>query len=79
MCGVALLVSKDLDVKLTVLSKDRCGRFLIVRAKFASMECIVVNVYMNTSNHERAQMQLLGEIILLLEDVREENILFMGD
>lgn len=79
MCGVAILASKDLNVKMTVLAQDRCGRFIIVRAKFSQVECIIVNVYFHTSNYERAQVQLLKDLMLLLEEFRGESLVFMGD
>lgn len=79
MCGVAILLSRDLDAEITVLEKDRVGRFIMVRLKINGVEWILVNVYFPTSNYERAQIQLLEDISVKLEQYEGESFIFLGD
>lgn len=79
MCGVALLCSKDLNVQINIIQKDRCGRYIIAEIIIGVLKWIVVNVYFPTSNYERAQIQLVKNLSELLDDYIGENILLLGD
>lgn len=61
MCGVAAVLPRDLDAEMTILEKDRLGRFIMVRLKINGAMWILINVYFPTSNYEKAQTQLLED------------------
>lgn len=60
--GVAVLISRNLDVKVTVLATDAIGRYILLKLELDGRNLILLNVYFPTSGMERAQLDLLTDL-----------------
>lgn len=77
--GVAILISKNLEFKVTVLASDVLGRYLMLQLEIDDRAFILLNVYFPTSGMARAQLDLLAELEQLLEQHVGENLYIVGD
>lgn len=77
--GLLILLTRDLEWRMSTLYADRLGHFLMVKVKCGDQALVVVNVYMPTADKELAQIQMLENIEGLLTAHLSENLLVMGD
>lgn len=77
--GVAVLISKNLGVEVSVIASDVLGRYIVLKLMIDDRSLILVNVYFPTSGLERAQLDLLLELEQLLEGYWGEDLLMVGD
>ena len=61
-CGVALLISKDIDINVCEVKRDTMGRFLSLKFSMDDEEFQVVNIYAPTRNHVDEQLKFLKYI-----------------
>lgn len=77
--GVAVLISKNLDVNVTVIATDVIGRYIALKLEMDGRNLILLNVYFPTSGMERAQLDLLHDLGNVLEDYLGEDLVIVGD
>lgn len=68
--GLAILLSKDLHIRVEVIKMDRYHRFMIVRLHKGEDSIILVNIYNPTAEFER---------LALLDRLERELIPFLGE
>lgn len=77
--GLAVLMSKDLNIKAELIGKDRCNRFMIVRLSKREDSIILVNIYSPTADREFEQLALLDRLEGELIQYLGEKFVFTGD
>ena len=77
--GVAIMISKDLDITITKVENDSSGRFILLDCVLDNKRIILVNIYAPTINNKHDQ-RLFGEYLIQhLEHYIGENIILAGD
>lgn len=60
--GLAVLISKDLQIKVEIISTDRCHNYMIMRLHKGDDSIVLVNVYGPTADREFEQLALLDRL-----------------
>ena len=76
-CGVAILVRKSLDFKLTSLRVDNEGRYLILEAIIQDTPFLLINIYAPNKTSNQSSFFLALPELISLEELRESNYKFL--
>ena len=77
--GVAILFSKNLDIKIIEKRTDIDGRFILCKCSISDHIYIFVNVYAPTKDNVNKQIDFCDTISNLLENYSSESIIIGGD
>ena len=77
--GVAILVSKNLDVNIDSITIDTEGKFLLLDCRISNIKYILVNLYAPTADKKLKQNNFGKYIHSNLENYIEQNIIIGGD
>ena len=77
--GVAILFSKNIDIKLNECISDDSGRLLIVDIETDDWHMVLANVYAPTKDHEDEQLLLLESIREQFLNFIDRNLVIAGD
>ena len=77
--GVATLIPENSDITVHSISRDDCGRFIILDAEKDGHKFSVGNVYFPTRDKESEQRETLLKFIEALMSFNNEHIIIAGD
>lgn len=77
--GLAVLLSRDLNVKVEILYRDRCNSFMVMKIFRNDESMILVNVYCPTADRELEQLALLDRIEQAPTPYLGQRFIFAGD
>ena len=77
--GVAILFSRDIDLKINNFCKDESGRFLLLDCLIREIHYIIVNVYAPTIDKVTEQKRFGQYLLNELEQYNSKNIIIGGD
>lgn len=79
-CGVAICLSANLDVKVTILSERNNGRILIIKLQTNdNNEFTVVNVYAPVRSKVQDQLEFLDKLKYIINELDPMNSILGGD
>lgn len=79
-CGVAVLISADLDLNITLLHRDDEGRFLVLKLiTNDNQEFIACNLYCPTRNKVKEQLTFFDHVKQTLANFDYVNLIMGGD
>ena len=79
-CGVAILISPELDVNVSVLAESLDGRFLAIQIKTVyNEEYTVCNIYAPTRNKLQEQLRFLAELKNIIASLDPVSVIIGGD
>ena len=76
-CGVAILVRKSLDFKLTSSRVDNEGRYLILEAIIQDTPFLLINIYAPNKTSNQSSFFLALPELISVEELRESNYKFL--
>ena len=76
-CGVAILVRKSLDFKLTSSRVDNEGRYLILEAIIQDTPFLLINIYAPNKTSNQSSLFLALPELISVEELRESNYKFL--
>ena len=77
--GVAILISKQLDVKINEVKRDINGRFIPINCTISENKYIIVNIYTPTINNKQEQVTFVNYVLEMLQPYLGEIIIIGGD
>jgi len=79
-CGVAILISPELDIKTSLICKDDGGRFIALKVTtVTNEEFIVCNVYAPTRNKVQEQMKYINYVKETFSHLDSVHFVIGGD
>ena len=79
--GVAILIPKNIEDKLTLLNTytDNEGRLLLIKCKIENNKYTIINVYVPTKDNPKGQNHFLQKLVDIIDEYSDENIIIGGD
>ena len=75
--GIAILISKQLDVKINEVKRDINGRFILIDCTISDNKYIIVNIYAPTI--DKKQVTFVNYVLEMLQPYLGKNIIIGGD
>ena len=77
--GVAILLPKDIDVKINSIQKDSHGRIILIECNVQSNSFVIANVYAPTKDKPREQLLFLENLQHSLDKFSDKALIIGGD
>ena len=77
--GVAILISKELNININEIIRDNTGRFLLIDAEFEGQNLIIANIYAPTKDHSDLQAEFLDFLYNRLLEYADKSLFIGGD
>ena len=78
-CGVAILISPEIDIVVHSVDTDSDGRFILLNTTFEGQNLIIVNIYSPTKDKPSLQKEFLNFVHEKLIVYMDKHILLGGD
>ena len=75
--SIAILISKQLDVKINEVKRDINGRFILIDCTISENKYIIVNIYAPTI--DKKQVTFVNYVLEMLQPYLGKNIIIGGD
>ena len=77
--GLAILISRGIDINITDIETDNSGRILILKCTVSGLSLVIVNIYAPTIDKRLDQVTFGNCLCEKLEKYKGDNIILGGD